>query len=59
MTAKQFSQKDAELLTEINEYRRQCFDYEAQIAINNREITRLEQERVELRNQFVIEEEQL
>ena len=59
MKANEFSQKDTELLTEINEYRRQCFDYEAQIAINNREITRLEQQRVELRNQFVIEEESL
>lgn len=59
MTAKEFSQKDTELLTQINEYRRQCFEMETQIAINNREITRLEQNRVELRNQYVNEEESL
>lgn len=59
MTAKEFSQKDTELLAQISEYRNSSNDYQIQIAMNEREITRLEQQRVELRNQYVNEEESL
>lgn len=59
MTAKEFSQKDTELLAQISEYRDSSNEYQIQIAMNEREITRLEQQRVELRNQYVNEEESL
>lgn len=59
MTAKEFSQKDTELLSQISEYRNSSNEYQIQIAMNEREITRLEQQRVELRNQYVNEEESL
>ena len=59
MKPQEFSQKDTELLAQINEYRRQCYDHEVQIAINQREITLLEQERVELRNKYISKEESL
>lgn len=59
MKQAEFNQKDAELLTSINQYRDDCYRLEAQIAINNREITRLEQQRVELRHQYIQEEETL
>lgn len=56
MSVKDFNLQDAELQAMINDYRRQCWDAEAQIAINNREITLLEQKRVELRQQYIQEE---
>lgn len=59
MTAKEFNQKDTELLAQISEYRDSSNDHQIQIAMNEREITRLEQQRVELRNQYVNEEESL
>ena len=48
MTFKEYQKKDLELAAKITEYAKDCYDKEAQIAVNNREIQQLEFERKEL-----------
>lgn len=52
MTQQEFHERDCQLLSQINNYKMDSADKQAQIAINEREIARLQNERILLRYQL-------
>ena len=48
MDEKEYQKRDLKIQQKITEYAKDCYDKEAQIAINNREIRQLEFERQQL-----------
>lgn len=54
MTEQEFINKDCDLLSQINTYRMDSAEKEAQIALNQKAIARLQNERILLRYQYSI-----
>lgn len=56
MSYEEFLEKDSDLLTQIAEYRHNSGEHQLQIAANELEIVKLEQERTRLRSEYTINE---
>lgn len=56
MTYQEFSKRDLELNMQITEYRRDSFRAQQQIAANEIEITRLQDERTALHYEYALSE---